>query len=48
MSGLTLLEVPEANWIILAGLALGGAALATYAVRAWIQRPSPAPAGSFD
>jgi hypothetical protein len=48
MSGLKLLEVPEANWIILAGLALGGAALATYAVRAWIQRPSPAPAGSFD
>jgi uncharacterized protein len=48
LSGLKLLEVPEANWIILGGLALGGAALATYGVRAWIGRPRPAPVGSFD
>ena len=48
LSGLKLLEVPEANWIILGGLALGGAALAMYAVRAWIGRPRPAPAGGFD
>jgi uncharacterized protein len=48
LSGLKLLEVPQANWIILGGLALGGAALATYGVRAWIGRPRPAPVGSFD
>jgi uncharacterized protein len=48
LSGLKLLEVPEANWIILGGLALGGALLATYGVRAWIGRPRPAPVGSFD
>jgi uncharacterized protein len=48
LSGLKLLNVPEANWIIAVGLGLGGVALATYAVRAWLGRPRIAPAGSFD
>jgi uncharacterized protein len=48
LSGLKLLNVPQANWIIAVGLGLGGVALATYAVRAWVGRPRPAPAGGFD
>jgi uncharacterized protein len=48
LSGLKLLNVPEANWIIACGLGLGGVALATYGVRARVGRPRPAPAGSFD
>jgi uncharacterized membrane protein YfcA len=48
LSGVKLLNVPEANWIIACGLGLGGLALATYGVRAWLGRPRPAPAGSFD
>src|SRR5919198_1607655 len=48
LSGLKLLEVPEANWIIAVGLGGGAVALATYAIRAWLARLRPAPAGSFD
>src|SRR5437868_4386609 len=48
LSGLKLLNVPEANWIIACGLGLGGVALATYGAMARLGRPRPAPAGSFD
>jgi uncharacterized protein len=48
MSGLKLLEVPDANWIIAVGLGVGAAALATYGIKARLARPRVAPAGSFD
>ena len=48
LSGLKLLNAPEANWIIAIGLGLGGVALATYAVKARLARPRIAPAGGFD
>ena len=48
LSGLKLLEVPQANWIVACGLGFGGVALITYAVRMWLARPRAAPAGSFD
>jgi uncharacterized membrane protein YfcA len=48
LSGLKLLEVPQANWIIAGGLGMGGVALVTYTVRVWLARLRPAPAGSFD
>src|SRR5205823_3912967 len=48
LSGLKLLEVTEANWIIAGGLGAGAVALATFGVRKWLARPRPAPAGSFD
>jgi uncharacterized membrane protein YfcA len=48
LSGLKLLNVPEANWIIAIGLGLGAVALAAYAIRARFGRPRVATAGSFD
>jgi uncharacterized membrane protein YfcA len=48
LSGLKLLEVPEANWIIAGGLGAGAIALTAFGIRAWVARPRPAPAGSFD
>ena len=48
LSGLKLLEVPQANWIIAGGLGAGAVAHVTYAVRTWLARPRAAPAGSFD
>ncbi|MFY9580804.1 MAG: sulfite exporter TauE/SafE family protein [Gaiellaceae bacterium] len=48
MSGLKLLEVPDANWIIAGGLGGGAVALATFGIRARVTRPRAAPAGSFD
>jgi uncharacterized protein len=44
LSGLKLLEVPYASWIIVAGLVAGGIALVAYAVNGWLARPRPAPA----
>jgi uncharacterized membrane protein YfcA len=44
LSGLKLLNVPQANWILLGGLSLGVVALATYGVRAWLARPRAWPA----
>jgi uncharacterized membrane protein YfcA len=40
LSGLKLLNVPEAKWILLGGLVALGAGLAAYGVRAWLARPS--------
>ena len=48
LSGLKLLEVPQANWIIAVGLGAGGVALVSYGVNAWLSRPRTEPAGSFD
>jgi uncharacterized membrane protein YfcA len=48
LSGLKLLEVPQASWIILGGLAAGAFALVTYGINAWLARPRPAPVRSFD
>jgi len=48
LSGLKLLEVPAANWIIAGGLGVGAIALAAFGIRAWLVRPRAAPAGSFD
>ena len=39
LSGLKLLNVPQANWVLGIGLGALGVALATYAVRAWLARP---------
>jgi uncharacterized membrane protein YfcA len=39
LSGLKLLNVPQAQWILLGGLIALGAALAAYGVRAWVVRP---------
>jgi uncharacterized protein len=38
LSGLKLVEIPEANWIILAGFVVGGAALVTWEVRNTLER----------
>jgi hypothetical protein len=39
LSGLKLLDVPGAQWILLGGLIALGTGLVTYGVRAWIARP---------
>jgi uncharacterized membrane protein YfcA len=39
LSGLKLLNVPQAQWILLGGLIALAAALAAYGVRAWLVRP---------
>jgi uncharacterized membrane protein YfcA len=39
LSGLRLLNVPQANWILVGGLAALGVVLGTYGVRAWLARP---------
>ena len=39
LSGLKLLNVPQANWVLGIGLGALGVALAAYAVRAWLARP---------
>jgi uncharacterized membrane protein YfcA len=38
LSGLKLIDIPAANWIILAGFVLGGAALSTWEVRSALDR----------
>jgi uncharacterized membrane protein YfcA len=40
LSGLKLLDVPQAQWILLGGLAALGLGLAAYGVVAWRGRPS--------
>src|SRR5712691_6986266 len=42
LSGIKLLEVPEASTIIVVGLALGAVALAVFGVRVLTSRPAPA------
>jgi hypothetical protein len=42
LSGVKLLDVPAANWVIAAGLVTGAIALAWYGVRSWLTpRPQP-------
>jgi uncharacterized protein len=48
LSGLKLLDVPAAKWILGGGILLVLAGLLAYAVNAWVSRPRPAPARSFD
>ncbi|MFN2628446.1 MAG: sulfite exporter TauE/SafE family protein [Gaiellaceae bacterium] len=43
VSGLKLLNVPQANWIIFAALAALGLGLAAYGIRAWAARPRARP-----
>jgi hypothetical protein len=48
LSGIKLLNVPQASWILAAGLGglLGG--LALYGMNLMLRRPRPAPAGGFE
>jgi len=46
LSGVKLLNVPDANWVLAIGLSLGAAALVAWALNAWINRPRPLPARS--
>jgi len=39
LSGLKLLNVPQAKWILLGGLIALGLGLLAYGVRAWVARP---------
>ena len=48
LSGLKLLEVPEAKWVLVVGIVLVLGGLCAYASNAWLARPRPAPALSFD
>jgi uncharacterized protein len=43
LSGLKLLKVPAASWILAGGLAALGVALAAYGIRAWLVRPRGTP-----
>jgi hypothetical protein len=40
LSGLKLLKVPGAQWILLGGLIALGVGLLAYGVRAWLRRPN--------
>jgi uncharacterized membrane protein YfcA len=48
LSGTKLLNVPESNWVIAVGLVGGFVAFATWGVNAWLNRPRPVPARTFD
>jgi uncharacterized membrane protein YfcA len=48
LSGLKLLDVPEAKWVLGVGLVLLLGGLGAYGVNAWIARPRPATARGFD
>jgi hypothetical protein len=48
LSGVKLLNVPESNWVIAVGLALGLFAFAAWGVNTWLNRPRPLPARGFD
>ena len=48
LSGVKLLNVPESGWVIAIGLAAGFVAFATWAINAWVNRPKPVPARSFE
>jgi uncharacterized protein len=48
LSGIKLLDVPAANWVVAGGLGLGVVAMAAYGFRTWTARPPPVPARSFD
>jgi hypothetical protein len=48
LSGVKLLNVPEANWVITAGLVVGAALFVPWAVRTYFPRSRALPARSFD
>jgi len=48
LSGLKLLDVPEANWVLAAGLIALVVALVSYGIRVWIARPRPGPVETPD
>jgi hypothetical protein len=48
LSGLELLEVPEAKWVLGVGIVVVLGVLGAYGVNAWLARPRPAAARSFD
>ncbi len=48
LSGVKLLNVPEANWVIAAGFVVGAAAFVPWVLRTYFPRARPAPARSFD
>ena len=48
LSGLKLLNVPEAKWVLGIGLVVVLGGLLTYCVNSWLARPRPATARSFD
>jgi uncharacterized membrane protein YfcA len=48
LSGIKLLHVPEANWVIAGGFALGAALFVLWVVRTYFPRSRPVPLRSFD
>jgi len=48
LSGLKLLDVPEANWVIAGGFALGLVLFVPWVLRTYFPRARPVPARSFD
>ena len=48
LSGVKLLNVPEANWVIAGGFALGAALFVLWVVRTYFPRTRPVPLRSFD
>jgi hypothetical protein len=48
LSGIKLLNVPQANWVLAIGLFVGAAALVVWAINAYVTRPQPVPARTFD
>jgi len=48
LSGIKLLNVPQASWILGIGIGLLLGAVALYTTTAWLKRPRAAPVGSFD
>jgi uncharacterized membrane protein YfcA len=48
LSGIKLLNVPEANWVIAGGFALGAAVFVLWVIRTYFPRGRPVPARGFD
>jgi uncharacterized membrane protein YfcA len=48
LSGIKLLNVPQSSWVIAIGLAAGLVAFAAWGVNAWLNRPRPLPARTFE
>jgi uncharacterized membrane protein YfcA len=48
LSGVKLLDVPEANWVIAAGFVLGAVFFVPWVVRTYFPRSRPLPARGYD
>jgi uncharacterized membrane protein YfcA len=48
LSGIKLLNVPQANWVLSIGMIVGAAALAVWAINAWLNRPRGVPVRTVD